>query len=96
MNTITLYTQQDQEDDGDKVTLMTIHAAKGLEFPVVFVIGVNEGVMPISRAKTLDDYEEERRIGYVALTRAKDLLFLSDAEGKNYDHAKSPRGFLLI
>lgn len=96
LNTITLYTQQDQEDDGDKVTLMTIHAAKGLEFPVVFVIGVNEGVMPISRAKTLDDYEEERRIGYVALTRAKDLLFLSDAEGKNYDHSpKIPSRFLV-
>ena len=96
LNMISLYTNQDNETSADKVTLMTIHAAKGLEFPVVFVIGLNEGILPSAKSKTPDDFEEERRIGYVALTRAKDILFISDAEGENYDKSmKTPSRYLI-
>lgn len=96
LNMISLYINQDKESNTDKVTLMTIHASKGLEFPVVFVIGINEGIMPSSKSKTPEDFEEERRIGYVALTRAKELLFMTDAEGENYDKSmRLPSRFLI-
>ncbi|MDO5662806.1 MAG: ATP-dependent DNA helicase UvrD2 [Brachybacterium sp.] len=61
----------------DGVTLASIHAAKGLEWPVVFVIGASDGLLPISMAQTKPEVEEERRLFYVALTRAKDLLTVS-------------------
>ncbi len=72
------------EDRGDsreeKVSLMTIHAAKGLEFPAVFVVGVNEDLLPHKRSsETIVGLEEERRLFYVAVTRAKRLLYLSYA-----------------
>jgi DNA helicase II / ATP-dependent DNA helicase PcrA len=70
----------DLEEDPDVVTLLTLHAAKGLEFPVVFIVGLEEGMLPHSRS--LDDPEElaeERRLFYVGLTRAKDRVFLSHA-----------------
>ena len=72
--------QDSYEGDADAVTLITLHAAKGLEFPVVFIAGLEEGVFPHSRA--LDDereLEEERRLAYVGITRAKRRLFLSHA-----------------
>ncbi|MBI4543247.1 MAG: UvrD-helicase domain-containing protein [Gemmatimonadetes bacterium] len=59
------------------VTLMTLHAAKGLEFPVVAIAGLEEGLFPLARADTADDLEEERRLCYVGMTRAKNKLFLS-------------------
>ena len=67
------------------VTLMTVHAAKGLEFPVVFIVGAEEGLFPHSRA-LLDPYEieEERRLCYVAITRAKEKLFFSHATRRLY------------
>jgi superfamily I DNA/RNA helicase len=67
------------EDDGDQITLMTIHAAKGLEFSTVFVVGMEDGMFPHSRALAEGGIEEERRLFYVALTRAKDRLCLSRA-----------------
>jgi DNA helicase-2/ATP-dependent DNA helicase PcrA len=67
----------DEAEDQGRVTLMTVHAAKGLEFPVVIVIGMDEGLFPHSRASTmLADLEEERRLAYVAITRAQERLFL--------------------
>ncbi|HEU4471417.1 MAG TPA: UvrD-helicase domain-containing protein [Flavisolibacter sp.] len=78
---ITLLTDADQKDpDADTVKLMTIHAAKGLEFPVVFVGGLEEGLFPNAMSiNTREELEEERRLFYVAITRAKGRLFLTYA-----------------
>lgn len=62
------------------VTLMTLHSAKGLEFPAVFIAGVEEGVLPYFKAEREEDVEEERRLLYVGMTRAKDLLWLTGAK----------------
>lgn len=80
-----LFTNMDQTERAEAVKLMTIHSAKGLEFPVVFLCGLSEGIFPGKRANTREKLEEERRLCYVAMTRAKDRLFLSDAAGINYD-----------
>ncbi len=79
---VALYTDLDQMDGGeDSVSILTMHAAKGLEFPVVFITGLEEGVFPNSRALYGDDLrdgvEEERRLMYVALTRAKEQVYLT-------------------
>jgi len=67
-------------DDDSSVMLMTLHAAKGLEFPVVFVIGMEEGIFPHSRSLSeVDEMEEERRLAYVGLTRAKERLHVTSA-----------------
>ena len=68
------------EGDGRMVTLMTLHAAKGLEFPVVFIIGLEEGIFPSLRSiMEHDDVEEERRLAYVGITRAEQKLYLTNA-----------------
>ena len=84
LDLVLLATDEDRADPGEgKVSLMTIHAAKGLEFPVVFVVGINEGLLPHYRsASTLEGLEEERRLFYVAVTRAKRLLYLSYSSQK--------------
>ena len=78
---LSLVSDVDSDDgDGRMVTLMTLHAAKGLEFPVVFIIGLEEGIFPSSRSMMEhDDVEEERRLAYVGITRAEQKLFLTNA-----------------
>ena len=78
---VALYTEADRDDgSGDKVTLMTIHSAKGLEYENIFVIGMDDGIFPSSRSfDSEDDMEEERRLAYVAITRAKKRLYLTNA-----------------
>ena len=78
---ISLLTDEDSnEEDPNRVTLMTLHASKGLEFPVVFVTGLEEGLFPLAAAtEDRRDLEEERRLFYVGVTRAKDQLFMSYA-----------------
>ena len=91
-----LFTNMDQTEKTQSVRLMTIHAAKGLEFPVVFLCGMSEGIFPGKRANTRQKLEEERRLCYVAFTRARDRLFLSDAAGTNYDGSfRCPSRFLF-
>ena len=91
-----LFTNMDQEEKAQAVKLMTVHAVKGLEFPVVFLCGLSEGIFPGKRANTRERLEEERRLAYVAFTRAKDRLFLSDAAGTNYDGSfRYPSRFLF-
>ncbi|WP_027360153.1 ATP-dependent helicase [Desulforegula conservatrix] len=68
--------QEDRRKKSKGIQLMTIHASKGLEFPVVYVVGMNEDIMPSKQAKSTDDMEAERRLAYVAMTRAKNELFL--------------------
>jgi DNA helicase-2/ATP-dependent DNA helicase PcrA len=85
LNTIALYTNADENSKKDSVKLMTIHAAKGLEFPYVFVVSMNEGVMPSSKTRTAAELEEERRLAYVAFTRAEEELYITESEGFNLD-----------
>ncbi len=73
------------DNNNDKVSLMTLHAAKGLEFPVVFITGLEEGLLPHSESQEdRDKMEEERRVLYVGITRAKEKLYLSSAEIRQY------------
>ncbi len=78
---VALYTEADRDDGSDdKVTLMTVHSAKGLEYENIFVTGMDDGIFPSSRSfDSEDDMEEERRLAYVAITRAKKQLYLTNA-----------------
>ena len=87
LQNIALLSAQDEVVDGDYVTLMTVHTAKGLEYPVVFVIRFNQGVFPNQRAMLEAGYlgiEEERRLAYVAMTRAKQKLYLTLSNDYSY------------
>ena len=87
LQNVALVSAQDDMVEGEKVTLMTVHTAKGLEFPVVFVVKLNQGVFPSNRALTEGGYaaiEEERRLAYVAFTRAKERLYLTYSHGFSY------------
>lgn len=81
---ISLYADADSLDDEARmVTLMTLHNAKGVEFPVVFIVGMEEGLFPHSRALDEQNLEEERRLCYVGVTRAMERLYLSRAESRS-------------
>lgn len=96
LQSIALYTNSDKEQDKETVKMMTIHTAKGLELPYVFVCGVNEGIFPSKHVDTEDMLEEERRMAYVACTRAERGLYISDAEGLNYDDSfRYPSRFIF-
>ncbi|MBO4562785.1 MAG: UvrD-helicase domain-containing protein [Clostridia bacterium] len=93
---IALFTNSDTAEAPDKVKMMTVHAAKGLEFPFVFLCGMNEGVFPSRKVATMPGMEEERRLAFVAVTRAEKRLFLSEAEGFNIDGSpRYPSRFIL-
>ena len=72
--------QSNHTEDGNVVTLMTLHSAKGLEFPVVFMVGMEEGIFPHNMSIMEDNIEEERRLCYVGITRAKEKLYLTNAK----------------
>jgi superfamily I DNA/RNA helicase len=74
--------EEEQENQGDAVTLITMHSCKGLEFPHVFIVGLEDGLLPHSRSKTEGTLDEERRLFYVALTRAMKTLNISHCAGR--------------
>lgn len=96
---IALYTDKQEENTGDFVQLMTIHAAKGLEFDIVFVYSMCDGIFPSEKSISeggREAMEEERRLAYVAFTRARKQLYISDARGYSYvlDRTKLPSRFI--
>lgn len=93
---VALFSNLDADKGGDQVKLMTVHAAKGLEFPYVFLCGMNEGIFPSRKISTEAGMEEERRLAFVAMTRAQKGLFLSEANGRNFDGSpRYPSRFIL-
>ena len=93
---VALFTNIDGLDSKGRVKLMTVHAAKGLEFPCVFLCGMNEGIFPSRKVRTLEAMEEERRLAFVAVTRAEKLLYLTRAESRNFDGTPQyPSRFIL-
>ncbi len=96
---VTLVSDQDTLDDGENVpTLLTLHAAKGLEFPVVFIVGLNEGTLPHMRSfEDVEAMQEERRLFYVGITRAEDQLYLLHTHNRyvyGYNEPAEPSRFL--
>ena len=93
---VALFTNSDADTGKDAVKLMTVHAAKGLEFPHVFLCCLNEGILPSQKTDSPEGMEEERRLAFVALTRAQKSLTLSDCEGRAHNGApRYPSRFLL-
>lgn len=97
LSQIALLSNLDAFDDAqDKIRLMTIHSAKGLEFPHVFLCSMSEGILPSRKTMTFEAMEEERRLAFVALTRARDGLYLTEAEGTGHENMpRYPSRFLL-
>jgi superfamily I DNA/RNA helicase len=90
LDDITLDTEREEEEEntGDAVTLITMHSCKGLEFPHVFIVGLEDGLLPHARAKEENTLDEERRLFYVAVTRAMQSLTLSHCTSrKRYGQA---------
>lgn len=88
MQSVALVSDTDEMDEDNYVTIATVHAVKGLEFDYVFIIGLEEGIFPTQRAITAGDLEEERRLMYVAITRAKKRLFIFNARSR-YRYGKT-------
>lgn len=96
LSRIALYGNLDKEERKDSVKLLSVHASKGLEFPNVFITGLSEGIFPSAQIETMEELEEERRIAYVAFTRAQKRLFLSENEdGGNINLSKYPSRFIF-
>ncbi len=96
LNHVALFTNADTGEHGDRVKMMTVHAAKGLEFPYVFLCAMNEGIFSSRKVRTLPAMEEERRLAFVAVTRAERGLYLSQADGRNFDGSpRYPSRFIL-
>lgn len=94
---VALVQESDEADYSSAVTMMTYHGAKGLEFPVVFMTGMEEGVFPSYRCETVDQLEEERRLCYVGITRAMERLYLTNAVTRflnGYERDNPPSRFL--
>ena len=85
LDRVALMTNADVPDSRQAVKLMTVHTAKGLEFEHVFVVGMNDGIFPSKKTANEEGMEEERRLAFVAMTRAKRGLYLSEPEGRNLD-----------
>ena len=83
---LSLETQVDTWDSrADRISVLTLHAAKGLEFPVVFIVGCEDGILPLTWGKTAqEDLDEERRLFYVGVTRAKTKLYLCRAKKRRW------------
>jgi DNA helicase-2/ATP-dependent DNA helicase PcrA len=88
MDTLSLVQASDDQDDDNRITLLTLHRAKGLEFPVVFIAGIEEGIIPYFKAETPAELDEERRLLYVGMTRARNNLWLTGA-GKRRLYSKT-------
>lgn len=89
-----LFSQQDDDTEKDVVKVMTIHTAKGLEFDTVFVNGMVDGQFPSKRLRNEDEFEEERRLFYVAITRAQSMLYISSYDTKAASFEARPSSFL--
>ena len=86
-----MLSRQEEDEDGDQVQLMTLHASKGLEFPYVFLVGMEEGLLPHQTSIDNDDVEEERRLAYVGITRAQQkLTFTLAKERRQYGEVLRP------
>ena len=96
LQSVAMLSNMDIADRHDRVKLMTVHTAKGLEFPYVFLCSMSEGIFPSKKVNTLEGMEEERRLAFVAITRAEKGLYLSEAAGRNFDGSpRYPSRFLL-
>jgi DNA helicase-2/ATP-dependent DNA helicase PcrA len=105
LQTVSLISSSDKDGDKDRVSLMTLHASKGLEFPIVFIIGVEQSILPHSLSVAEDPFEgveEERRLLYVGMTRAEKVLFVTHCKnrlmfakgGNMYNKKSAPSQFL--
>ena len=96
LKSVAMLSNMDIADSQDRVKLMTVHTAKGLEFPYVFLCSMSEGIFPSKKVNTLEGMEEERRLAFVAITRAEKGLYLSEAAGRNFDGSpRYPSRFIL-
>ena len=96
LKSVAMLSNMDIADSHDRVKLMTVHTAKGLEFPYVFLCSMSEGIFPSKKVNTLEGMEEERRLAFVAITRAEKGFYLSEAAGRNFDGSpRYPSRFIL-
>lgn len=96
LKSVAMLSNMDIADSHDRVKLMTVHTAKGLEFPYVFLCSMSEGIFPSKKVNTLEGMEEERRLAFVAITRAEKGLYLSEAAGRNFDGSpRYPSRFII-